>query len=115
MRKMALVLIGLVVLCGVAMAYTTQSTFETGTVTSGARAIIKPAFMVENLLIINDSTTAGYNIYVNWEGDLSAALMTTEAFVLEPGEWIRENNCRTRRIYLLAAGTAEYRIYGSGN
>jgi len=116
MRKLFLIVVGLIVLAGVSMAYTTQSTYETGTVSSGAITIIRPSFMVSNLLILNDSTTSGENIYLNWEGDLSAALMTTQAWVIKPGEWIRENNCKTRRMYLLSAtGTPTYRFYGSGN
>ena len=111
-KKIIFLLLGLIAFSGMALGYTTQTTYETGTATTAALTIITPDKSIKGYLLLNDSSTTGENIYFNPEGDLTAVRMTSEAFPLKPGEWTSEDNFRTKRMFLLSAnGTPIYRIW----
>lgn len=114
MRKIIGLLIGLFLLSGGVLAYSSQTTWETGSCTSGAISTVNMPVILSSVLILNDSSTSGEDIYVNLEGDLSAARMTKEAFSLKAGEYIIANDFRTYKIKLLAkTGTITYRVLGT--
>jgi len=117
MKKIIGLLIGLLILSGVAMAYSTHTYFVTGTVTPGAIVSSSLGNKVFNsVMVFNDNATSGQNIWLNLDGNLTTvAQMTTEAtaFLLKAGEKIIVNDFRANRIKMLSStGTVTYRIFG---
>ena len=111
MKKLIFILVGMVMLCGMAQAATTQSTKESGTATTESITVITLLQNSLDILVINDSATLGEDIYFNPEGDLTIARITSEGWIIKPGEFVIFENFRSRRYHLASIlGIPAYRV-----
>jgi len=109
MKKFIGLLIGLMVLSGVAMAYSTKTYWVTGTTTSGAIITITHPAVVNSITLINSGTD---EVYFNPRGDLST--MTVEALVVASGEVVTFTDFRTKKSKIQAKTSGSvYRIWST--
>ena len=109
MKKFIGLMVGLMLLAGVAMAYSTKTYWATGTTTSGAIITITHPAVVNSITLINDGTD---EVYFNPRGDLST--MTVEALVVASGEVVTFSDFRTKKSKIQAkADNSVYRIWST--
>jgi len=117
MKKIILGLLICLFFAGASLAYESQYYFITGTVTTGAIVEISFADEVANsLLIINNNTTSGEDMYVDLAGYKTIATITNETGtgggLLRAGKYIEFENYRMPKINLLAkSGSITYDIW----